>query len=259
MRHLFIPDTQVKKGVPMDHLRALGNYIVEKKPDVIIHIGDHADMPSLSSYEKTGSKYFENMRYRDDIEASRLGMEILLEPMVRYNNMQKRNKKALYRPRMDLTLGNHEYRIQRTINDDPVKLEGLMSMSDLGYEEYGWTVHPFLHHVEIDGVLYSHYHKNPNSPMGNPMGGTIQSKLNNMKQSFSNGHNQMLQYGIAYTGSGRRLHGLQAGAFYMHDEGFMGLQGNKQHWRGVVVKNEVKDGQYDPCFVSLDYLLNNYR
>jgi hypothetical protein len=258
MRHLFIPDTQVKKGIPLDHLRALGNYIVEKKPEKIIHIGDHADMPSLSSYEKKGSKHFEGARYSDDIASANEALDIIDKPTRDYNYRQKNNKKKTYNPEKDFFTGNHEYRIQRAIDDDPVKLEGVISMDDLQYAEYGWNVHPFLHQVEIDGILYSHYHKNPNSPMGNPMGGTIQSKLNNMKQSFSNGHNQILQYGITYTGSGRRLHGLQAGAFYMHDEGFMGAQGNQQHWRGIIMKNEVEDGQYDPCFISMEFLLRKY-
>lgn len=258
MKHLMIPDTQVKKGVPINHLRALGNYIVEKKPDVIVHIGDHADMPSLSSYEKPGSKYFEGQRYTDDIESAREGMEELLEPLWRYNRQQRRNKKSLYRPRMVLTLGNHENRIVRAVNADPVKFEGLISVDDLGYKEYGWEVHDFLEPVLIDGVLYCHYFVNPNSLTGNPVGGTIMTKLNNLKHSFSQGHQQALQYGMAYDARGARMHGLVAGAFYQHDEHYMGPQKNKQHWRGVVMKNEVKDGQYDPCFVSLNFLLENY-
>jgi hypothetical protein len=67
--HLIIPDTQAKLGVPTDHLRWIGEYIVERKPDVVIHLGDHADMPSLSSYD-VGKRDFEGRRYADDIEAS---------------------------------------------------------------------------------------------------------------------------------------------------------------------------------------------
>ena len=50
MKILLIPDTQVKENVDLTHLTALGNFIVHKKPDIIVHIGDHYDMPSLSSY-----------------------------------------------------------------------------------------------------------------------------------------------------------------------------------------------------------------
>jgi len=258
MRHLFIPDCQVRPGVPTDHLEALGNYIVEKKPDVIINIGDFADMPSLSSYDAPGSKSMENRRYHDDVNATHEAMQRLLNPLYAHNKHAARNKKKKYKPRMVLTLGNHEDRITRAIEKDPVKLEGRISIDDLDYENYGWEVHQFLKPVIIDNISYCHYHKNPNSPMSAPMGGMIQTKLNNFKASFSQGHNQMFQYGVAYTGMYKRIHGLQCGSFYMHDEGFMQAQGNREHWRGIVVKNEVHDGQYDPCFVSLDFLLRNY-
>ena len=49
-KHIYIPDTQVKPDTPIDHLKWIGEFIVEQKPDVIIHGGDHADMESLSTY-----------------------------------------------------------------------------------------------------------------------------------------------------------------------------------------------------------------
>jgi hypothetical protein len=32
----------------------------------------------------------------------------------------------------------------------------------------------------------------------------------------------------------------------------------KSHWRGIVMKNQVENGRYDPCFVSMKYLLDKY-
>ena len=58
MKHMVIPDTQVKPGCPIEHLKWAGQYAVDKKPDVIVHIGDHWDMPSLSHYDK-GTTSFE--------------------------------------------------------------------------------------------------------------------------------------------------------------------------------------------------------
>ncbi len=48
------------------------------------------------------------------------------------------------------------------------------------------------------------------------------------------------------------------GAFYQHNEGYMGHQGNKSHWRGAVMLNEVKGGQYDIMPLSMDYLLRRW-
>jgi hypothetical protein len=255
-RHLMIPDAQVKDGVPTEHLEALGHYIVEKQPDVIVNIGDFADMPSLSSYEKPGSKYFEGKRYTLDVHSTRKAMERLLKPMKDYNASQAAKGLPLYKPEMHLTLGNHCNRIDRAIAADPVRLDGVISVDDLGFKD-DWIVHDFLKPVEIDGILYCHYFVNTLSLKKSVIGGTMDNKLQKIGQSFSMGHQQILQYGMRYLNSGKCHHGLVAGAFYMHDEDYMSFQGN-HHWRGVVMKNEVADGEYDPCFVSLDFLLRKY-
>ena len=52
MKIFVIPDVQAHSGTDITHLIAAGKYAVEKKPDVIVCLGDFADMPSLSSYEK---------------------------------------------------------------------------------------------------------------------------------------------------------------------------------------------------------------
>src|ERR1035437_4527529 len=75
--HLIIPDCQVHSGVPIQHLEWVGKYIAQKRPDVIVCIGDFADMPSLCSYDK-GKKSFEGRRYVLDIEAAREAMELLV-------------------------------------------------------------------------------------------------------------------------------------------------------------------------------------
>ena len=86
--HLFIPDTQVRPEVCINHLNALGNYIVHIKPDVIVMAGDFADMHSLSSYD-TGRKAGEGARYEDDIEAAQRAMSALMEPIKQYNEVRK--------------------------------------------------------------------------------------------------------------------------------------------------------------------------
>ncbi len=255
-KHLLIPDTQVRPDVPTDHLEAIGNYIVDHKPDVIVHIGDHYDLPSLSGYEKRGSKYFEGKRYKDDIWAGWESMAVLMGPINRLNSRLKRRKQAPYRPRMVFTLGNHEYRIVRAINDDP-RLDGTLGLHHLKLDSFGWEVHDFLDIVTIDGIRYSHYHCNPNSLMGTPVSGSMDTILKNIGYSFTMGHQQTLKYGVQYLGDGTVRQGLIAGAFYQHDEEYKNPQGNK-HWRGCVIKHEVREGRYDPCFLSMEYLLKEW-
>lgn len=254
--HLMIPDTQVKEGVPLNHLTALGNYIVDKQPDVIVHIGDHADMPSLSMFD-VGKRQFEGRRYRKDIEAAQAGMDALLGPVREYNARRAKAKMKQYRPRMVITLGNHEQRIQRAVDSDP-RLEGTLSLDDLGYKEMGWEVYQFLQPVRIDGISYVHYVQQDNSSGAIGRAHLIAQRRHG---SYTVGHRQTLDYHVSphlNPDTGKRIQVLMAGAFYQHEEEYMGPQGN-QHWRGCVLKQEVDNGQYDPQFLSLDYFLREWQ
>ena len=252
-KHLVIPDTQVKPDVPLDHIVALGNYIVAKRPDVIIMIGDWFDLPSLSSYDR-GTKKAEGRRLSEDIQAGIDAMEVLLAPLHALQKKQKKNKKKVYSPEMHFTLGNHEERLMRHVNFNP-ELAGYLSYDAFELERFGWTVHDFLKPVVVDGIAYAHYFANPMS--GRPYGGNIMNKLNKIKISFTQGHQQVLEVGNTETPVGDRMWGLVAGSFYMHDEGYKGYQGNS-HWRGIVMKHDVKNGDYSPCVVNMDYLLRKY-
>jgi hypothetical protein len=259
--HVVIPDTQAKPGVPTDHLRWTGQYIVDKfagQDIVVVHLGDHWDMFSLSSYDK-GKKAHEGARVDLDIEAGNDAFAILNEPLERRQAWeadqcrQKKDKIAFWQPRKVLLRGNHEYRIERAAENDAI-LDGLLSMSLLDSQD--WEVHGFLDVVKIDGIAYSHYFYNPMT--GRPYGGqNIETRLKTVGASFTMGHQQGLGYGMRYV-MGRSQHGLVAGSCYLHDERYLGPQGNT-HWRGIVVCHEVQDGSYDPMFVSLDYLCRRYE
>jgi hypothetical protein len=254
--HIVIPDTQAKVGVPTDHLRWIGQYIVDEFHDKlikIIHLGDHADMPSLSSYDK-GKKSMEGRRYTIDIEAANEAWRILNAGIDAFNNNRRRTKHRPWKPERHILLGNHEDRINRAVEMD-AQLEGVISTDDLDYARSGWIVHPFLKPVEIDGIWYAHYWQN--TMTGKPLGGSALARLKTLGHSYTMGHQQVLDYAIRFV-SGQSQHALVAGACYLHDEDYKGWQGNA-HWRGIVVCHEVREGSYDPMFVSLDYLCRRYE
>lgn len=254
-RHMLIPDTQVKPGVNTDHLEAAGNYAVDQQPDVIVMIGDWWDMPSLNGWETKGSKFFHDKSYLADVQSGNDAMERFMKPIREESARRRLNKRKQWNPRMVFCLGNHEDRISRAVHKDPV-LAGTISIEkDLNLKD--WEVHPFLQIVEIDGILYSHYFVNQDSLTKNVLGGTIENRLKNIGQSFTMGHQQIRKFGSRYNASGKEQLGLVAGAAYTHDEDYMGPQGNN-YWRGIVIKNEVNDGSYDPMFVSLKYLVNKW-
>lgn len=243
-KHCVIPDCQVKDGVPLEHLRWAGQYIAEKRPDVIICIGDFADMASLSRYNS--KLRAENLRYKKDISAVHRGLELLMTPIV---------SEPGYNPRLEMVPGNHENMINRYVEENPI-MQGTISPKDLGYEAWGWTVHEYLKPVKIDGISYCHYFYNPNT--GKPYAGAnLETRLKTIGMSFTMGHQQGLQVAIRDLADGTRQRGLVAGSFYQHEESYKGPQGNG-HWQGIIMKHEVENGNYDLMEVSLKYLKRRY-
>lgn len=248
-RILVLPDVQAKPGIDFSYLSRIGQYAVDKRPDIIVCIGDFADMPSLSSYDK-GKKSFEGRRYKRDIEAAQFAMQAFLKPIEEYNRATKKP----YKPRMVLTLGNHEFRILRATDDDP-KLDGVLSIKDLAYEEYGWEVYPFLETVIIEGVAFAHFFAT--GVMGRAASSAAaQFKVANM--SCFAGHQQGKQIHYAKRADGAILTSIISGSCYEHDEHFLGPQVNKQHWRGFFMLHDVRDGAFDEMPVSLSFINQRY-
>ena len=54
-----------------------------------------------------------------------------------------------------------------------------------------------------------------------------------------------------------RIQCMVAGACFTHYEPYAG-QRNNQYWRGIVLKTNVEDGQYDFERISVDTLLKEY-
>lgn len=243
-KHLIIADTQVKPGADLQYLRAVGNYIAEKRPDVIVHIGDHWDVPSLSSYDR-GKRTFEGRRVRADILAGHEGMQAIIDPFKDISD---------YKPQMIFCPGNHEHRLDRFSNDNP-EFDGLIGTEHLNIEQYGWQVFDFLQPAEVDGIHYVHYLSNPFS--GKPYGGSALNQLKNVGTSFVVGHKQCLDIAIRPTLEGKMQIGIINGAYYPHDEEYKGHQGNA-HFRGITVLHDVKEGFGEPMMVSLKYLVERY-
>jgi hypothetical protein len=227
---------QLRPGVSYAHLGWIRNYIAEKKPDVVVCLGDFADMASLSSYDK-GKLGGEGKRYAADVAAARAGMELL-------------TGRWGYKPRKELTLGNHEYRIDRAAEENPA-LFGTISTADLGYERHGWTVRPFLKPVHIDGISYAHYFVS--GIMGRPVSSAA-ALLRARHGSAVMGHVQKVD--IAIHPATQHI-ALMAGICYLHDEPYLTPQGNSCK-RGIWLLNEVRNGVADPMFVSLGYLKRKY-
>jgi hypothetical protein len=92
---------------------------------------------------------------------------------------------------------------------------------------------------------------------GKPWGGMIDTRLKNVGYSFTQGHQQCLLYGRRDLTNGDVLNGLVCGAFYLHDEDYKGVQGN-HHFRGIIHKYNVRNGDYDMKAIRISSLLEEY-
>lgn len=241
--HLIIPDSHAHPDHHNKRYQWLGHLINDVKPDVVIDIGDFWDMPSLCSYDK-GTKGFEGRRYKRDINAG-------LDAQDRMMTIVKKQKKKL--PRFVRTLGNHEHRIVRAIDRDPV-LEGTIGLDDLQSKEYGWEQHDFLDIVEIDGVSYSHYFVS--GVMGRPVPNANQLLLKKLA-SCTMGHQHVFDYKVTNNVRGQGIHSLICGVYQDYDADFAG-QANDVWQGGVAIKRGVENGAYDLEWVSIKRLKEIY-
>ena len=242
--HLVIPDAHAEPDEDLRRFVWLGRLAAACRPDVIVCLGDWADMPSLSSYDR-GKRSFEGRRYVRDIEAANEALRL-------FHAQLPKN----YKPELVITLGNHEDRINRASNDAS-EFEGLIGPNDLDFQKRGWRTIPYWQSVEIDGVHYSH--NVPSGIMNRPVGGVNIGRALVQKRYVSTtvGHAHVLSFHAETAGDGRKVYGLCAGCYFERDHSFAG-HANKLYWRGVVMKHDVCGGQYDVSFISLERIQKHY-
>lgn len=253
--HLVIPDAHVQPDTNNDRFEWLGKFILERRPDKIICLGDFADMNSLCSYDR-GKRSFEGRRYLGDCEAVKDALGRLNGPINHYNSQRKRNGKSQYRPEKFMLLGNHEHRIVRA-TEDRAELDGTIGIHNLGFTEYGWRVSDYLVPIELDGIFYCHYFVS--GVKGEAISGPNIASLIISKHFVSciAGHVHTIDYAVRTTPSGKQVMGLVPGCFFDHP---MDYAEHTEHlwWRGVAWLENVVDGAYDLELVSLERLKKNY-
>jgi hypothetical protein len=257
--HLIIGDCHAHDDYDNDRFEAVGNFIVEAHPDVVIQIGDFADMPSLSSYDK-GKKSFEGRRYERDCAATIDAQERLWAPL---NKAPHRGLRP-WSPRKIMTTGNHDGegagRIGRFQNDSP-EMAGKVSIDDLGYRRFGWEVYDFLTPVTIDGVTYCHYFSSGIS--GRPISGESIGKTlcNKLHTSAVQGHSHLYDHSERSLPTGKKIFGITCGCL-THPEMIETWSKSfvQMWWRGIVMLRDLDgEGYYDSLqTITLRKLMRDY-
>jgi len=232
----------------------LGSLLYELKPDMVVDLGDGADMRSLNSYDTRYPQAIVNQNYEADIESYNDSQERL-----RWKFRHHRKK----RPFWVGFEGNHENRIKKAIANDP-RLEGSkygVSFSHLQTDHWFDDYHEYENSgpalASYDGVLYSHFISGGN--YGTAISGIhhAHSLLSKVGCSVSVGHSH--KYSYYYQGSTfpNPIIGHVVGCFKGKEETWAGQANNE--WRhGVVVKRNLENGVYDHEWVSMRALKDMY-
>jgi hypothetical protein len=120
---LVIPDQHAHPDHDNDRADWLGQYIKDTKPEIVINMGDAADMPSLSAYDK-GKASFHGRNYEADINSHLDFQERMWAPI------RSSKRKMPYRV---VLIGNHEQRLKKVLEYQP----------ELAGERYGVSFRNF--------------------------------------------------------------------------------------------------------------------
>lgn len=251
--HLIIPDQHAHPDFSNERADWLGQLIKDIKPDVVVNMGDAADMASLSSYDK-GKSSFHGRNYEKDITSHLDFQDRIWHPVV------KAKKKLPLRVVLE---GNHEHRIKKALDKDP-ELEGArfgISFKDLGFEDYYQRVVEYEGQtpgtIEIDGITYAHYLVS--GLLGKSVSGEhhAYSLISKYHASCTVAHSHCYDYSVRHSVKGNKIIGHVTGCYQDYWAPWAG-EVNKFWSSGVLVKRNVEDGVYDHQWISLDSLRKEY-
>ena len=161
---LSIPDTHCYDGDNKRRFHWLGKMIVAEQPETIVIGGDWWDMNSVNRFDKLGSMSKEGGRIKLDIQAGSSSMDIVFGYIREHNKKQKELNKKRYVPRVIFLEGNHEARLAKFIEDNPVvagfveDIETILERTKVEFVPYGEI-------IEIDKILFTHILFNGGRPI----------------------------------------------------------------------------------------------
>lgn len=241
---LVVGDAHFTPHCDFERAAWVGEIIMDRRPDIVITMGDWYDMHSLNAYEKHGSKSMEGVNISDDIRAGDAAFDTMFTPVWDHNQSRRAINKKTYQPDFIFLHGNHEERLDRFIQDFP-KFEKAFVY---GAEERSDLVVPYRHYVDIGGVLFTHIPHNKARPISSVYG--ARKVLQAMDKSVVWGHTHMLDFATSTRIGGDQIYGLNVGCLFDDDPHYMdGLV--KDYWRGVVLLSNVTNGKFD--FETISY------
>lgn len=138
---LAIPDTHFPWH-HQDTITWIYKTITEKKPDIVIQMGDLYDMYSHSKFAKT----HDLMTPKQEIAEGRLGAA----------NMWKHIRSLVPKAKLYQIRGNHDVRAEKRVQEKCPEIESLLEMRPIFEFPGVTTIMDTSEELEIDGAIYTH-------------------------------------------------------------------------------------------------------
>lgn len=252
---LLVPDSHASPDKDNSRFIWLGRLILDRQPDAIVNLGDLYNMDSLCSYDRN-KKAFEGRRYKKDIAVGVDALEKMHSPFTKFNEQRRSSKRAkLKEPKKYITLGNHEFRVVRAI-ENSAELDGFLSLDNLRLQEFGYEVIPFKRPLVIEGVWFNHFWAS--GVKGEAISGFNIASNILAKNSVSSicGHSHLWDMAIRSRPDGTKLIGLNAGC-YLNDKTFE--DATDQLWTScITILHDVHEGVFDIETISIERMQSLY-
>lgn len=168
---LCFTDAHAAPGQDLRRFDWLGKLIVDIRPDAIYNGGDIATNDSVSFFPVP---HFEQPTLADDVAVVREAQRRMFAPLKALNKQRKKSKHGPIKPHTFMTLGNHEHRLNRMIENDEL---GMGSVID-PHELYGFTKHwqeicEWKEYIDYEGIMFTHC---PMNAMAKPQTGLYRGR-----------------------------------------------------------------------------------
>lgn len=244
-RVLVIGDVHDDPNLDKDRLRRTGQYIVDTLPDVIVLIGDFLTFDSCNSHDKNHTrKGKKKTSIIDDCESGKRAILALMGPVY---ELQRKQRKKVYKPKLVITLGNHENRFERFINENP-EMAGMYERDLVSiFVQAGFEVVQYGKFFVFHDMSYTH---TPFNGMGKPFGGVNMGRniALNLCFNITHGHKheayEVITPKVSNGITANAVHVICTGSFLPvgYREDYADLSQNC--WTSLLTEQTFIDGKY---------------
>lgn len=253
MKILLFPDAHNTQNSNLSRYVGAGKVIEIERPDAIIIMGDWTAYNSISHWDMEKRLTMEGRRYASEIEVSNTALDLIEQPIYQLQQYQRDRKIRMYNPRKIFIEGNHEYWVQKYLEQNP-SLEGQIGVAkDLHLEERGWEVVPYKDFIEIEEVLFTHVVINgAQQPISGSDICQVASRYVSKSTVFAHCHRFETKNYNRF-GARNTIQILTCGCFFDPD-GERDIIGTNS-WGGLIMLDIYKPGRFEIKTYSLDRLI----